>query len=73
MTEDTVAIEIPADVHARVERRLPRTDFDSVGAYVAFVSREVLSEVEGESDGEYDRTEDAEIEERLASLGYLDT
>jgi hypothetical protein len=73
MTEDTVAVEIPADVHARVERRLARTDFDSVGAYLAFVSREVLAEVESESDDGYQGVADAEIKDRLESLGYLDT
>jgi len=40
---------------------------------VAFVSREVLAEVEAASDDEHEDVADAEIEDRLRSLGYLDT
>jgi len=72
MQRDTREIELPADVHARVEQRLPRTDFESVGAYVAFVMNEVLAEVEASTTEDYDAVEEREIQDRLESLGYLD-
>lgn len=72
MQEDTREIELPASVHARVEQRLPRTDFESVEEYVAFVMDEVLAEVEASTTEDYDEVDEREIQERLQSLGYLD-
>lgn len=72
MQRDTREIELPADVHARVEQRLPRTDFESVGEYVAFVMDEVLAEVEASTTEDYDEVDEREIQDRLQSLGYLD-
>ncbi|MFB6156074.1 MAG: hypothetical protein ABEJ22_09275 [Haloferacaceae archaeon] len=69
--EQTIAV--PASLVERVEDRLPHTDFDSPGEYVAYVVREVLASVEESDDADDHDTVDAdEVQERLRSLGYLD-
>lgn len=81
MPRDTRPIDLPAGVLDRVERRVERTEFDSAAAYVTFVLEEVLAEVEAESERERaerepadrDGIDEADIEERLKSLGYLDS
>lgn len=72
MTEQTRTVEIPQRVYGAVEQRLGRTDFDSVDAYVAYVLEEVLAEVEESTTGTHEEIDEAEIESRLQSLGYLD-
>jgi len=70
--EQMQAVELPADVVERVEERLPRTEFDSSGEYIAFVVEEVLHRVEVEAgDGEFEAVDEAQVQERLESLGYL--
>ncbi|WP_137287801.1 hypothetical protein [Halorussus salinisoli] len=70
--ESTQSIAVPDRLVSRVERRLPRTDFESPEAYVAYVLEEVLAQVESETDGDYEQVDGAEVEDRLKSLGYLD-
>ena len=70
--EPTQRIAVPDRLVSRVEDRLPRTDFDSPEAYVAYVLEEVLAQVESETTGGYDRVDGDEVEDRLKSLGYLD-
>lgn len=70
--ESTRGVAVPDRLVERVERRLPRTDFDSTEAYVAYVLEEVLAQVESETDDDYDRVDGDEVEDRLESLGYLD-
>lgn len=68
-------IRIPERIAERVDRRVSRTDFDSVEAYVTFVLEEVLERVEKASaetgDGS-DPEDEAEVQNRLEALGYLD-
>ena len=66
------SLDLPAEVVDRVERRLPRTDFDSPEAYVTYVLREVLYHVESETDDEFEPVDEADVRDRLRSLGYLD-
>jgi Arc/MetJ-type ribon-helix-helix transcriptional regulator len=54
----------------RVERRVAHTQFESAAEYVEFVVEEVLHEVEEGDDG--DRVDEAEVLDRLESLGYLE-
>lgn len=70
--ETTRALDLPADVVDRVEARVSRTEFDSATAYVAWVLDEVLAEVEAEADGDgHVAVDEAQVKDRLASLGYL--
>jgi hypothetical protein len=70
--DDRRSLDLPGEVVDRVERRLPRTDFDTPAAYVTYVVREVLYYVESEADGEFEPVDEADVKDRLRSLGYLD-
>jgi len=70
--EPTQRIALPDRLVSRVEKRLPRTDFDSPEAYVSYVLEEVLAQVESEAGEGYEQVDSGEVEERLESLGYLD-
>lgn len=69
---DTRSLELPERLAERVDARLPRTEFDSVDEYVAFVLEEVLYAVETETDDEVESVDEAAVRSRLESLGYLE-
>lgn len=70
--EQTAAIELPERIVERVEDRLPRTEFDTPEEYVAYVMEEVLYRVEQETeDDDFEEVDEAEVKDRLKSLGYL--
>lgn len=70
--EPTQSVELPERIASRVERRLPRTEFDTVSEYVAFAMEEVLYRVEEETRDDGTTIDESEVEDRLKSLGYLD-
>jgi len=70
--DDRRSLDLPGEVVDRVERRLPRTDFETPAAYVTYVMREVLYYVESEADEEFEPVDEADVKDRLRSLGYLD-
>jgi hypothetical protein len=56
----------------QVEERLPRTEFDSTGEYIAYVLEEVLYRVDAETDdGDFETVGEEQVRDRLESLGYL--
>lgn len=65
------SLDLPAEIVDRVERRLPRTDFETPEAYVTYVMEEVLYYVESETDDEFEPVDEADVKDRLRSLGYL--
>lgn len=65
-------ITLPEHVLARVERRLPHTEFDTPDEYITYALEELLAQVDAVSAEEYDGAAEQEIESRLKSLGYLD-
>jgi hypothetical protein len=65
-------VTLANDLIERVERRLPRTDFDSVDDYVAFVLEETLARVEADADDQPEEVDEQAVEQRLESLGYLE-
>lgn len=66
-------LELPARIVERVEKRVPRSDFDSAAGYVTFVLEEVLERVEADdSRPAHETVDEGKIQERLQSLGYLD-
>jgi Arc/MetJ-type ribon-helix-helix transcriptional regulator len=66
--ERTVAID--EHLYERVERRIAKTDFESVDEYVAFVLEEVVAG--DETDEAYEDVDEDDVQSRLRSLGYLD-
>lgn len=78
MVEDDAAfktINLPASLHARIEKRLPKTGFTSVDDYVSFLVRELLTTIEkdeAEQAKDFSPDEEREVEDRLRNLGYID-
>lgn len=71
--EETRTIRLPEHVLERVEDRLPRTEWDDPAEYVTYVLEEVLYRVEEETDDDdFEPVDEAEVKDRLKSLGYLD-
>lgn len=71
-TRPTSTIAVPTDVYERVERRLPRSEFETVDEYAAYVLEDVLGRVEDATDGEPTGVDREEVETRLEALGYLE-
>ena len=72
MQEKTKSIDIPERILDRVEKRLPRTEWDEPSEYITYVMEEVLYQVEKETeDDDFESVDEAEVEDRLKSLGYL--
>lgn len=72
MQEETQSLELPQRIVERVEDRLPRTEWDTPAEYITFVLEEVLYHVEQETeDDEFEPVDEAEVRDRLKSLGYL--
>jgi hypothetical protein len=69
---DGHTVSLPPDVVARIEDRLPYCEFDTVDDYAAFVLRETLARVEEDRDASEPIVDEATVEQRLESLGYLD-
>lgn len=70
--EDTQTLELPTRIVSRVEARLPRTEWETPEAYIAYVLEEVLYRVEKETeDDDFEPIDEEEVKDRLKSLGYL--
>ena len=70
--ENTGAIALPERIVERVEKRLPRTEFDTPEEYITYVMEEVLYRVEKETgDEEFEEIDEDQVRDRLKSLGYL--
>jgi len=67
------SIELPERIVERVEKRLPRTEWDKPDEYIAYVMEELLYRVEKETeDDDFEEVNEAEVKDRLKSLGYLE-
>lgn len=71
--EATRTLALDESLVSRVERRLEYTDYDTAEEYVAFVLRETLARVEAETDDAPADVDREEVQDRLESLGYLDS
>jgi hypothetical protein len=69
--QETKSVEIPADLHGRVEERLANAGFSTVDEYVTFVLEEVLRD-DDEDAVAFTKEEEEEVKKRLRALGYLD-
>ncbi len=70
MSDATETVMLPTRIIERVEHRVARTEFESTAEYITYVIEEVLYQVEQETDDEV-AVDEAEVEDRLKSLGYL--
>jgi len=70
-SESTQQVQLPSRVVERIERRIPRTEFDDTSEYITHVLEEVLIRVEDHTAEEIDEDRE-ELEARLKSLGYLE-
>lgn len=67
---DSRTVAVDDRLYERVERRIARTNFESVDEYVTFVLEEVVAG--DETDESYEDVDDEDVQARLRSLGYLD-
>lgn len=78
-TDARRCVRLPDHVEAKIERRLPRTNFGSVDEYVVFALESLLRELDDgdehvetvPEDHEGTAENSEEIRDRLESLGYL--
>jgi len=70
--ESTATVDLSREIVERAEQRLAYTVYDDVDEYVAVVLRETLARVEASDDDPVD-VDEAEVRDRLESLGYLDS
>lgn len=73
MTElQTCSIDLPAEVVEQVDRRVQQTEHEDASEYVTYVIEEIIYELEQENNvPESEAVNERQVEERLASLGYL--
>lgn len=71
---ETVGVEIPNDLHARLERLAVELDgFEDTAELLLFVLGETVAELENETARDAaDAVDDDAIENRLEQLGYLE-
>lgn len=74
MSQDEYSsVDLPKQLVSRVEKRLPRTEFETSSEYITFVLEEVLYQVEIDTeDDDFEPVDEQEVKNRLKSLGYLD-
>lgn len=74
-----VNLDLPPELAEKIEKRIKGTDFSSLSAYVTYILKQVLSNLE-EAESEKPKKESSEIQKkkveermkRLETLGYLD-
>lgn len=68
------SVMLPGHIVARVEARLPRTEFETPEEYIELVLEETLARVEATADPDGAETDldDGAVKDRLELLGYLD-
>ena len=69
------SIQIPDSVSEGIEKRVIKSNFDSVEAYVIFVFREIIRDHPEIEDTEANRgptTDESRARENLRLLGYLE-
>jgi Arc/MetJ-type ribon-helix-helix transcriptional regulator len=77
MSESNITtISIPKPLAEKIKQRCEGTGFNSVSSYVTYVLRQVLSNIEEESEDKqkeaFSEEDEKKVKQRLKSLGYLD-
>lgn len=69
MGSDT-SVRLPSELVEDLRTRAEATDFDGVESYIEYVLREVLHQLDDVDTS--DPIDEAEVRERLETLGYLE-
>lgn len=70
--DTTVSVDLPERIITRIEKRLPRTEWDTPEEYLTYVMEEILYHVEQETeDDDFEPIGEEELKSRLTALGYL--
>lgn len=71
--EPVQSVELPERIIERVEKRLPRTEWDSPDEYITYVMEEMLYRIEMKTeDDDFEAVDEEEVKDRLKALGYLE-
>jgi len=66
-------ISIPTPLAEKIKKRIQGTGFNSLSAYVTYVLREVISNIdEDDKEEAFSKEDEEKVKERLRALGYLD-
>ena len=71
----TDEISIPDDLAEKLKKRAEEKEFKSLSAYVAYILRQVLANVEkGEKEKNevIEKKDEEEVKQRLRDMGYLE-
>jgi hypothetical protein len=66
---DRVEIQIPAEVAAKIQKRIQGTGFGTVDEFVSYVLARLL---ENSAEVPFSEEDEKRLKERLRSLGYID-
>ena len=65
-------VSIPTPLADKIKKRIEGTGFTSLSSYVTYVLREVISNMEEETEEAFSKEDEEKVKERLRALGYLD-
>jgi hypothetical protein len=66
----TTSVRLPGELVEELRGRAEAADFDGVESYIEYVLREVLHQLDDVDTS--DSIDEAEVKERLETLGYLE-
>lgn len=72
MTDEKVTINISKEISEKIKKRIKGTGFKTIDSYVEYVLKEVISDLEEETDEELTKEDEEKVKDRLRALGYLD-
>lgn len=65
-------LSIPTPLAEKIKKRIEGTGFNSLSAYVTYVLREVISNMDEDGEEAFTKEDEEKVKERLRALGYLD-
>ena len=65
-------LSIPTPLAEKIKKRIEGTGFNSLSAYVTYVLREVISNMDEDGEEAFSKEDEEKVKERLRALGYLD-
>jgi division protein CdvB (Snf7/Vps24/ESCRT-III family) len=72
MTDEKVTINISKEISEKIKKRIKGTGFETIDSYVEYVLKEVISDLEEETDEDFTKEDEEKVKDRLRALGYLD-
>ncbi len=78
--KEILSVPLPKELYLKIEKRLAKTEFKSVGEYVTYVLEQVLLELETSDsarlqkeqiDNPFSKQDQESVEQKLRDLGYL--